>query len=123
MNYLRSLFLNFLTVFFIDRVAPGIQIDAFEQVPNIGADLLFAMILGFLNATVFPFLAILELKPTLAKMAVATFFITFIGFISIAIFPFGVRVVGPLGIIIGGGVVWAVAFFTNYLEWKTDVKG
>jgi uncharacterized membrane protein YvlD (DUF360 family) len=122
MNYLRSLFLNFLTVFFVDRVAPGIQIDSFEQVPNIGADLLFSLILGFLNATVFPFLAILELKPTPMKMGLATFVITFVGFIAIAIFPFGVRVVGPIGVLIGGGIVWVVAFFTNYLEWKTDVK-
>lgn len=118
MNYLRSLFLNFLIVFFIDRVAPGIAIEAYEQVPNIGADILFALIVGFLNASIFFFLALLDLKITNLKMAVFSFVISFAAFLIIAIVPFGVRVVSPWGVIIGGGIVWAVSFFTNHLEWK-----
>lgn len=118
MNYLRSLFLNFLIVFFVDRVAPGIEISTFEQVPNIGADLLFSLIIGFLNASVFFFYTLLETPPTRLKLAVTSFVISFGGFLAIAIVPFGVRVVNPMGVIIGGGIVWAVAYFTNYLEAK-----
>lgn len=118
MNYVRSLFLNFLIVFFIDRVAPGITIESYEQVPNIGADILFALIVGFLNASIFFFLAILELKITNLKLALFSFVISFAAFITIAIIPFGVRVVNPWGVILGGGIVWIVSFFTNHLEWK-----
>ena len=118
MNYVRSLFLNFLIVFFIDRAAPGITIESYEQVPNIGADILFSLIVGFLNASIFFFLAILELKITNFKLALFSFVISFAAFITIAIIPFGVRVVSPWGVIVGGGVVWIVSFFTNYLEWK-----
>ncbi len=118
MNYLRSLFLNFLVVFFMDRVSPGIEIEQFENLPNIGADLLFAMVIGFLNASIFFFLALLEAKITNFKLALISFIITFGGFIAIAIFPFGVRVVSPLGVIVGGGIVWIVACISNHLEWK-----
>jgi hypothetical protein len=118
MNYLRSFFLNFLIVFFIDRVSPGLEIASFEQVPNIGADILFSLILGFLNSSIFFFLALLELTITNLKMAIISFIVSFGGFIAIAIIPFGVRVVDPWGVIIGGTVVWGVAVLTNFLEWK-----
>lgn len=118
MNYVRSFFLNFLIVFFVDRVAPGVEVTTFENVPNIGADILFSLIVGFLNASVFFFLVILELAITNLKLAIFTFIISFSAFIIIAIVPFGVRVVNPWGVIIGGFVVWAVAFLSNHLEWK-----
>lgn len=118
MNYVRSFFLNFLVVFFIDRVAPGVEIESFEQVPNIGADILFSLIIGFLNSSIFFFLALLELSITNLRMAIMSFIVSFGGFLIIAVIPFGVRVVNPWGVIIGGGVVWAVALLTNHLEWK-----
>ena len=118
MNYLRSFFLNFLIVFFVDRAAPGVEIASFEQVPNIGADILFSLVLGFLNSSIFFFLALLELKISNFRMALMSFIVSFGAFIAIAIVPFGVRVVSPIGVIFGGGVVWAMAVLTNYLEWK-----
>lgn len=118
MNYVRSFFLNFLIVFFVDRVAPGVEIGSYQQVPNIGADILFALIVGFLNSSIFFFLAILELKISNLKLGVVTFVVSFLAFIVIAFVPFGVRVVNAWGVIIGGGIVWSVAFLTNHLEWK-----
>jgi hypothetical protein len=118
MNYARSFFLNFLIVFFIDRVAPGVEIANFENVPNIGADILFSLIIGFLNSSIFFFLALMETSITNLRMAIMSFVVSFGGFLAIAIVPFGVRVVNPWGVIIGGGVVWAIAVLTNHLEWK-----
>jgi uncharacterized membrane protein YvlD (DUF360 family) len=120
MNYIRSLFINFLIVFFVDRIAPGIEVATYEEVPNIGADILFSMVVGFLNASVFPFLMILELNPTHLKIAIMTFVISFASFTAIAIFPFGVRAVDAGGVFFGGFIVWAIAYFTNYLEMRTD---
>lgn len=118
MTYLRSLFLNFLIVFFVDRAAPGIQITDFEQVPNIWADLLFSIVVGFLNGSVFPLLYLLELKVSVLRLSLISFFFTFISFGAISVFPFGVQVVSPLGFFVGGGIVWIVAVFSNYLEWR-----
>lgn len=118
MNYVRSLFLNFLIVFFIDRVAPGVEIQNFENVPNVGADILFSLIVGFLNASVYFFFSLLEMTITHFKMGLITFIVSFGAFSIIALVPFGVRVVNPLGLLVGGLVVWLVAFMTNHLEWK-----
>jgi uncharacterized membrane protein YvlD (DUF360 family) len=107
-------------VFFIDRVGPGMEIDYFEQVPNIGADLLFAAIVGFLNASVFPFLAILELTVSRLKLALFTGVISYGSFAVIAVIPFGVQVVNFWGFLVGGSLVWAVAYTANYLEWQRD---
>ena len=118
MTYLRALFLNFLVVFFVDRVMPGVQIGTFEQEPNIGADILFSLILGFLNASVFYFLALLELSITHLRLALITAIISFGGFLTIALVPFGVQVTGFSGFLLGGGLVWVTAYVTSYLEWK-----
>ena len=116
MTYLRSLFFNFLAVFFVDRITPGLKIAYFEQVPDIGADFLFSFILGFFNASIFPFLALMEVKVTNLKLAILTAIVTFGAFTIISIVPFGVQVLNPLGFFIGGTIVWIVAYFSNYLE-------
>ncbi|MBU6447014.1 MAG: phage holin family protein, partial [Verrucomicrobia bacterium] len=90
MNYLRSLFLNFLIVFFIDRVSPGVEIQNYENVPNIGADIFFSLVVGFLNASVYFFFTLLELPITNLKLGITTFIISFGAFLIIALVPFGV---------------------------------
>ncbi len=122
MNYLRSLFLNFLVVFFVDRMGPGMKIAYYEHVPNIGADILFSAIVGFLNASVFPFLFILDLKPTKLKIGILTFIISFASFIVISIVPFGVRAETFTGVVVGGLIVWIAAFVCNVLEFNRDMK-
>lgn len=118
MNYVRSLLFNFLAVFFINRAAPGLEIVYFEAVPNVITDFLFALLVAFLNASVFPFLFILELHPTKFKIAFLTCLISYGAFIVVSIVPFGVQA-SPLGVIIGGSFIWLVAFFTNFLEFKS----
>lgn len=122
MTYFISWFLNFLAVFFIARIAPGIEISLYQKVPNIGGSLLFALIIGFLNASVFPALFIFEVAPSKTKIAVITALISFLAFIFVAFVPFGVRVLNGFGILLGGSIVWGVAFLTNYFEWHRGAK-
>ena len=117
MTYLRSLFLNFLIVFFVAKVIPGVTVHPFENVPNIGADLLFSIVVGFLNSIIVPFLVGLDLKATYLKIAIIGFVISFLSFIIISIVDFGVSA-NATGIMIGGSLVWIFSFFTNYLELK-----
>ena len=90
------------------------------NVPDIGSDILFSIIVGFLNASVFPFLTILELHPTNLKIALGTFVISFSAFLWIQAVPFGVSITAPIGVVVGGAIVWVAAFTTNYLEFKRD---
>jgi len=108
-------------VFFVDRVVPGVDVVYYEQVPNVGADLLFSLAVGFLNASVYPFLAIMEIQITKLKLALFTFIISYASFAAIALVVFGVHATFP-GMLFGGTLVWAMAFFTNYLELQHDLK-
>jgi len=117
MTYLRSLFLNFLIVFFVIKVIPGIKVHNFENVPNIGADLFFSIIVGFLNSIIVPLLVGLDLKASNLKIGIIGFVISFFCFILIGIFDMGITA-KVSGIIIGGSIVWIFSFFTNYLELK-----
>ena len=122
MTYFISLFINFLAVFFITRIAPGIEIGSYQKVPNLGAVLIFSFIVGFFNASVFAALFIFSLTPSRMKIAILTGIISFLGFFVITLFPFGVHIVSPMGMVIGAGFVWIVAFLSNYLEWHRGAK-
>ncbi|NGX43884.1 MAG: hypothetical protein KR126chlam5_00009 [Candidatus Anoxychlamydiales bacterium] len=117
MTYLRSFFLNFLIVFFAARVMPGITIQFYENVPNIGADILFSIVVGFLNSIIVPVLVLLEVEITNLKIAIIGFVISYLSFIIISIVDFGVTS-NILGIVLGGSLVWVFSYFTNYLELK-----
>ena len=121
MTYIRSLFLNFLIVFFVNHVVPGINLRAFENVPNIGADLLFAIIVGLVNSLVFPILVLLDKKITKLKIAILSFIFSFGAYFIILIFPLPLRA-NFTGFIVAGLLVFLVSFFTNYLEAKHSYK-
>lgn len=117
MTYLRSLFLNFLIVFFAARVVPGIQIQFFENVPNIGADIVFASVVGFFNSIIVPVMVGLNVRVTNLKILIFSFLVSFLGFFLIGIFNFGVKA-SFSGVIFGGLLVGVCSFFTNFLEFK-----
>jgi uncharacterized membrane protein YvlD (DUF360 family) len=118
MTYLRSLFLNFLIVFFVNRVIPGIEVTFFEHIPNIGADLVFSAIVGLLNSLIFPFLVLFKAHPSSLKITIISFIISFGSFIVIGISDLGVRATSIGSIIVAGLIVWVMSFFTNYLEMR-----
>jgi len=123
MTYFRSLFFNFLAVLVMARITPGLEISMYDKVPNIGGSLLFSLIVGFLNASIFPLLFLLEILPSKKKIAVLTGIISFVSFIIVLFVPFGVRAMSFVGVFLGGGVVWAVGFLTNYFEWHRGARG
>ncbi|MBN1914501.1 MAG: hypothetical protein JW769_01260 [Parachlamydiales bacterium] len=118
MTYLRSLFLNFLMVFFVNHSFPGIEILSFEDVPNIGGDILFSAIVGFLNSLIVPMFVLFNkgLKKTVVFFSAG--FVSLGAYLILAINPMGIVIVHPLGFFLGGGAVWAMSYFTNYLELK-----
>lgn len=120
MTYLRSFVINLIIIFLINRIVPGVEVGTYQQVPNIGADLLFSAIVALLNASVFPVLASAELDPGPRTLAVVTFLISFAAYITIAIFPFGVQAVTPFGVILASTVTWVSGFLTNYFEWRQE---
>jgi hypothetical protein len=121
MNYLRSFFLNVLIIFFALSVMPGIKIEFYENVPNIGMHMLFSLIVGFLNSLIAPFLISLETKITNLKIIILSSLVTFLSFLVIAIIHIGIEI-NFLGFILAFIIVSAISFFTNYLELKHLLK-
>ncbi|PIS01192.1 MAG: hypothetical protein COT84_03795 [Chlamydiae bacterium CG10_big_fil_rev_8_21_14_0_10_35_9] len=115
MSFLISFFFNFFAVFIVNRIIPGIEIGYFENLPNVGADLFFSLVVGFLNASIYPVLASFMQNITLKSIAVVSFIISFGSFILIHYIQFGVRATTAPGIFVGGSLVWAAAVFTNFL--------
>lgn len=116
MTFLKSFFLNFLIVFFVNRVIPGIEVSTFETVPDVIADFFFSAVLGFLNASVVYILMIFSLNPTIFKMGLFTFILSFGAFALTAAFPLGIDIHNFGGYFFASLIVWLIAFFSNYME-------
>jgi len=119
MTFLRALFLNFLIVFFVDRTIPGISVQDYGgQSPDLFSDVIFAVVIGLLNSAIFPGLYILGFKPTLLKMAICAFVISFGGFFFLMLVDYGVQVTSFGGLFFGGLIVFCMSLCTNVIEKK-----
>jgi hypothetical protein len=116
MTYLRSLFLNFLIVFFVDREIPGIVIQSSNGSPDVVDDLLFSSVMALLNASIFPALFILGVKPTIVKIAILAFIFSFGGFYVLMHIDIGINVYSYSSVFLGGLIVFGMSIFTNIME-------
>lgn len=118
MTFLRSLFLNFLIVFFVDRVIPGIEVVNFEGVPDVVDDIIFASIVALLNSCIYPALYMIDVKATLLRMGICAFVISFGAFFTLMHVQIGVSATTYGGVFFAGLIVFAMSLFTNVLEQK-----
>ncbi|PIS01191.1 MAG: hypothetical protein COT84_03790 [Chlamydiae bacterium CG10_big_fil_rev_8_21_14_0_10_35_9] len=122
MTYFKSLFFNFLTVFFVNHILPGIEIDYYSKLPQIKGDLIFAFSLGFLNSLVYPICRFLYPKATPFKIGMFSFIFSFGAYSIINIIPLGIHVMTPGAFVWSGLIVWFASYLTNYLEFKRYQK-
>ena len=116
MTYFKSLFFNFLIVFFVNHILPGIEIDYYTKLPEIKGDLIFAASLGFLNSLIFPILRAFHTKPTHFKIGLISFIISFGAYSIVNILPLGIHISTAGAYVWAGVVVWAGSYLTNHLE-------
>jgi len=122
MTYFKSLLINFLAVFFVNHILPGIEIAYYSKLPDIGGDLIFAFGLGFANSLIFPVMRFLHLSPSHFKIGLVSFAVSFIGYSIVNLLPLGIDVSTPGAYVWGGLLVWCVSYFTNHLEFKIYLK-
>ena len=118
MNYLKSLFFNFLTVFFANHLLPGIEVVKQSKLPHIGGDLLFAIVLGFLNSLIFPVLKVMDQKISVGRIAITASVLSFAAYAVLKFAPLGIEIKTVEGYLLAAGFVGAGGFLTNYLEMK-----
>ncbi len=118
MNYLKSLVINFLVVFFSDHVLPGIQVTNHTKLPHIGGDLILAVALGLLNSLIYPVLKMVHADPSALKIALVALILNFAAYGLVKLLPIGVSVLTVEGYILASAVVTVGSFLTNYFELK-----
>lgn len=118
MNYIKSLFFNFLVIFFANHVLPGVSVSELTKLPYIQADLFFPFALGFLNSLIYPALRLLDQRVSWFRIAALAFILNFIAYAVLKILPIGIQIVTLEGYLFVAIVVSLGSFILNYLEMK-----
>lgn len=118
MTYFKSLFINFLVVFFVNHVIPGVEIAYYTKLPHIGGELIFAFSLGFINSLIFPVLRLFQFSPSHFKIGLISFIVSFGAYSIVNLLPVGIRVSTAGAYIWSSLVVWFASYLTNHLEFK-----
>ena len=122
MTYLKSLFFNFLVVFFANHILPGIEVVNQTKLPHFGGDFPFALALGFLNSLIYPVLKLLG-QLTMLRIAMIALILNFAVYALLKIFSFvGIQIQTVEGYIFASTVVALGSFITNFLELKRHHK-
>jgi uncharacterized membrane protein YvlD (DUF360 family) len=117
MNYLKSLSINFLVVFFADHILPGIEVTH-TKLPHIGGDLILALILALLNSLIYPTLKLIKSHVSALKIALIAFILNFATYGIAKMLPIGLTLTSVEGYILVSTIVTLGSFITNYLELK-----
>jgi uncharacterized membrane protein YvlD (DUF360 family) len=118
MNYLKSLVINFLVVFFSDHILPGIQVVNQTKLPHIGGDMILAAALGVLNSLIYPVLKLIHTDASALKIALIALILNFAAYGLVKLLPIGVNVLTVEGYILASAVVTIGSFLTNYFARK-----
>jgi uncharacterized membrane protein YvlD (DUF360 family) len=118
MNYLKGLFSNFLLVFFVNYLLPGIEVANITKLPHIGADLIFAAVLGFLNGSIYYGLKVFRQDPSILKIALIALILNFTAYAVVKFIPIGVHVAHLDGYLLAASGVGIGSFILNFLEMR-----
>lgn len=118
MSYLKSLFFNFLIVFFANHILPGIAVIDQTKLPHLGGDLPFAVALGFLNSLIYPLLRLVRKQQTALQIGTFALVLNFAAYAVLRFLPLGIHVSSVEGYIFAALFVTLGSFLTNYFEMK-----
>jgi len=121
MNYLKSLIINFLVIFFSNHIIPGIEVADYTKIPHIGGDLIFPFVLGLLNSLIFPILKVINQHMSAMKIALISLILNFAAYGIVKLLPIGILVTSVEGYIFASAAVTIGSFLTNYFEMKRVV--
>jgi hypothetical protein len=121
MNYLKSLVINFLIVFFANHVIPGIEAEQ-TKIPHLGGDLIFAFLLGLLNSLIYLSFKLIRREASALKIGLIALILNFAAYGIVKLLPIGLVVTSVEGYIFASATVSLGSFLLNYFEMKHGVK-
>lgn len=123
MCYLKSLFAQFLIVFFANHLLPGIEVVDQTRLPHLGGDLLFSMGLGLLNSLIYPCFKLLHRGTTVSRFGLVALILNLAAYALLKLVPgIGIHITSIEGYVIAGFVVSAGSVIVNYREMKHAAK-
>lgn len=118
MYYLKSLFFNFLAVFFANHILPGLDVTDHTKLPHVGGDLGFAIALGLLNSLIHPVLKLIHKDGSGVRIAMIALIVNFASYAVLKLMPIGIHVLSVEGYLLAVLFVSVGSFITNFLEMK-----
>jgi uncharacterized membrane protein YvlD (DUF360 family) len=122
MTYFKSLFFNFLAIFFANHMIPGIDVLHPTKFPHIQGDLIFAFALGFLLSLIYPLMRLFRIPLDGMKIGLVSFCMSFLSYAVINFLPVEIHVTSFSGFFWGALLVFCSSFLTNYLEINRGCK-
>ncbi|HEV7738172.1 MAG TPA: hypothetical protein VGO47_12480 [Chlamydiales bacterium] len=120
MNYPKSLFYNFLTVYFANHLLPGIELLLPMRIPHFGYDLPFAVVVGLLNSLIYPVCKLVSHHTSAVRIAMIAVVLNFAVYAILKIAPLGIHILTMEGYLIAAFVVAVASFVTNYLYMRAQ---
>lgn len=120
MKYLKSLFFNFLAVFFSNYILPGVEMTVHTKLPHVSCDLLFPIVLGALNTLIYPILRIFTSHVGLSQIAIVALVVNFGAYALLKVLPLGIETTSIEGFLFVGLVISITSFLTNFYEMKNN---
>jgi hypothetical protein len=121
-GYLKNLGLQFLLIFFVDYLTPGIDVIDQTKIPHIGGDLILSAGLGFLNSLISLVIKMLGRKMMLLRIAIISLALNFAIYALLKILPVGVFVTSVEGYLIAAGVVSLGSLLINFFHVRQNRK-
>lgn len=113
--------LNFLAIFFINYLFPGIEVMKRSKWPELQGEIPFALILGGINAFLYPFLKKFDPKLSLLRMAVASVFLNFFAYALLKILPLEIEIQSWMGYLLIASTASIISFATQFFQKKGDL--
>ncbi len=119
MNYIKSLFSNFLVVFFANHILPGIDVIDQTKLPHLGGDLPFALVLGLVNSLIYPLFRLFHKTPSISRIGFIALILNFSAYALLKFVPvIGIRVSSIEGYILAALLVAFGSLLTNFWEMR-----
>ena len=89
------------------------------KLPHIGGDIIFAVVLGFLNSLIYPVLKLVQREVGFVKIALVALVLNFVAYAIVKLItPLGIKITSIEGYVFAALVVTIGSFLTNFYEMK-----
>lgn len=119
MNYLKNFVMCFLLLFFVNYLMPGFAIISQSRLPHIGVDLIFPLLLGLLNASLYPILKMMQ-QLSLLKLVLSVLVLNFVAYAVIKFMHTGLQILDWESYLVGVAIVCIGSFLINFFEMRRN---